>query len=242
MPLQKDFKCSTRESDQLLDSEMRILVLSPTSQYLPNDLFIDSEIPQEKRFSFPITHSNLISSNSTRCMTFIELPIMFTDQEMINMVNWLKDRCFDKVVVYFRVEENGSSPKMERFQSFLRLFLSSYGRDIIKYFGSILEGQNLKKLDVENVKNFFNSVDPTLPFNAMKTYLINNDNEIGFEVNEDFINFLNDIKSMDCMAPECIDKDGFTASKSNSLYEIYFMKTHYCIHAITSLLRYALKN
>ena len=54
---------------------------------------------QKKIYDFPLTLSGF-TQNTESCLTFIELPEIFDNQDIISTTEHVKNRCFDRVVVH----------------------------------------------------------------------------------------------------------------------------------------------
>ena len=117
LPLQKNFRCPKDELFEYYEPFSKILVISPSFKNLPNHLFLNNDnIPQEKKYSYPITQSRLISKTAEGCNTFIELPIMFEDYEMLEQRNFkrcsigplFKSTFFIIVTRLFKIEKRNA--------------------------------------------------------------------------------------------------------------------------------------
>ena len=54
---------------------------------------------QKKIYDFPLTLSGF-AKNTESCLTFIELPEIFDNQDIISSTEHVKNRCFDRIVVH----------------------------------------------------------------------------------------------------------------------------------------------
>ena len=54
---------------------------------------------QKKIYDFPLTLSGF-TQNTESCLTFIELPEIFDNQDIISTTEHVKNRCFDRIIVH----------------------------------------------------------------------------------------------------------------------------------------------
>ena len=64
-------------------------------------------------YDFPLTISGF-GKDTQDCMTFLELPEIFDNQDIISVTEHLKNRCFDRIVVH--IDARFRRPKVEKLK------------------------------------------------------------------------------------------------------------------------------
>lgn len=201
--VKQQFQCSTNAP-----ATQKVLVLSPASKNLPLEWFEDLPlVTQDKRANYPLTFSAIISNHPETCLSFIELPQMYNDGEILSSMKWLLKRCFNKVIIHLPRSLDWQGTDVSIFVSFMRLFIATYGQRFSSKMGVVVVEDNvagqitMSESDFEEHLNQFASLlnlqKPPITFIApLKTS------------SSEFLQFFNGLDSeVICKAEECLDNN-----------------------------------
>ena len=172
------YSCSNVGIGKSPESKGRYLILSPNDKYFATELLTDlnsktanitAEFP-EKIHGFPVTISGLAKCPSDQChecLTFIELPHLLNDADMLDALNSLKDRCFDKPIIvidWAHWQDMEESETLDVFDTFLKLMVSAY-RDDFRDSSKILVMNSMDTNMTEVTNKLKNQFGDTFPAN-----------------------------------------------------------------------------
>ena len=97
-------------------SSSRTLILSPNDKYLSSLILQNvtgKVVPknEDKVYSFPVFLSGFVK-DTTECITFLEVPEMFENENVLEISGYLKLKCFDRVLVF--IDAKSRKPSEER--------------------------------------------------------------------------------------------------------------------------------
>ena len=115
---------------------------------------------QKKIYDYPITLSGF-AKNGQACMTFIELPEIFDNQDILSTTEHVKNRCFDRTIVYIDARmKRPKSEKMKILMAQINFLDLVYGEKFVKSLSVLMlvskrENARLKTQSEIFVKKLF---------------------------------------------------------------------------------------
>lgn len=200
--LKNQWKCLDDNGKPSEESLSTILMLTPGKLNIPMELIsaIPPHVPQEKSHSYPLTFSGKIDG---QCLSLIELPLMYDSSDILETMEWLKDRVFKKIILHFKTNEDWERPEMQVFSSFLKLFTVTYGKDFLARHSAVVvmsstENENADRKAKKDITHFFQDLGylPQMFF--------------GLENDPAWFNtMLTKIEEADCLGRNCLPMDSF---------------------------------
>ena len=163
---QDKYHCATQDHP----SETRILILSLNDKYLSLEFLqnITSRVlPEnsEKSRSYPIIFSGFVK-NSQNCVSFIELPELYDNLEILTAMEYLKTKCFDRssLIIDARLTRP-TEEKIILMVSLLQLMDLAYGPKFFKTLSVVVlirrkSTIRIKKQSENFVQNIFKKILP----------------------------------------------------------------------------------
>ena len=137
----------------------RVLILSTHDKYLATDLLTNItgrvEVSKQRDYSFPVTFTGLSRSDQPKCMTFIELPLLRNNQDIMDVTIQLRERCFNTTLFYIEWHQWDEILASEDFQLLLA-YIKLNANDVLKSFRILI------------VQDFYDTTDKSQILNELE--------------------------------------------------------------------------
>ena len=159
---EEKYFCHSDNNGNRVDSNSRILILSPSKTYLSFEVLqnLTGKVlleDGEKRFSYVLTLSGFLEGS---CLTFIELPEVFENQDILEVTDHLKKRCFDKSLLFIDARfAKTQKEEVHLLTAQLQLLDLAYGPKFIKSLGVfILTRKKVTQRSILGSKKFVGAI------------------------------------------------------------------------------------
>ena len=137
----------------------RVLILSTHDKYLATDLLTKIEgrveVSKQRDYSFPVTFTGFSRSDQPKCMTFIELPLLRNNQDIMDVTIQLRERCFNTTLFYIEWGQWDEILASEDFQLLLA-YIKLNADEVLKSFRILI------------VQDFYDTTDKSQILNELE--------------------------------------------------------------------------
>ena len=110
------------------------------------------EVSKQRYYSFPVTFTGLSKSDQPKCMTFIELPLLRNNQDIMDVTIQLKERCFNTTLFYIEWHQVDKILASEDFQLILA-YIKLNADEVLKSFRILIVQEFYDTTDKSHILN-----------------------------------------------------------------------------------------
>lgn len=134
----------------------RLLILSTHDKYLATNLLTKIEgrvaVSKQRDYSFPVTFTGFSRSDQPKCITFIELPLLRNNQDIMDVTIQLRERCFNTTLFYIEWYKWDDILVSEDFQLLLA-YIKLNSNEVLKSFRILIVQDFYDTTDKSQIQN-----------------------------------------------------------------------------------------